>query len=485
MSRSFFLKIAVLIATGVFLTMCAAVEMQQPMALPEVRAVWVTRFQWPSTDQAEAEESIRSIMQHLADANFNMVLFQIRGQADTNYPSPYEPWGEVYNWQDPGFDPVAFAVEEAHRQGLEIHAYINTHTMAGPRPPRHTVPEHLYNLHGRPGVSESWVIHDEDGNVVGNSDEEEAGGYVWLSPGVPGAEAWTRRAILHVVQTYEFDGVHFDRIRTPGGQYSHDPITQARFEGIGNPNHLDWGDFMRSQTTNQLARVQAQVKEINPDIVVSAAPFGINRRVEGGYQGNGTESYHDWYQDSFTWLGDGYLDMMNPMIYWDIASAHPYEVLLADFLRYCGRERHLVAGLTGRRDVIAQIEETRRQGAAGTVIFAYSDGLMDRITESGLYALPAPIPARPWLEDPMTGIVSGAVRDAYGVPVVDAHVRLDSGETVYLTGGDGLFSIINVEPGRHRIGISTDPNRREYRWAEVRVRAGEVAEIDLAGSRFL
>jgi uncharacterized lipoprotein YddW (UPF0748 family) len=439
---------------------------------PEFRAVWVTRFQWPSADQATAERNITEILEAMAAENFNAVLFQIRGQCDVHYPSPYEPWSSDYDWQDPGFDPVAFAVDEAHRLGLEFHAYINTHTIASPRPPLHTEPEHLYNLHGRPGVEESWVIHDEQGNVVGNSDEVESGGYVWLSPGVPGGEAWTRRAVLHVVETYDVDGVHFDRIRTPGAQYSHDPITQARFEGRGNPNGLDWGGFMRSQITDQLERLRAQVQRVDPSVVISAAPFGINRRLEGGYQGNGTQSYHSWYQDSFTWLGEGYLDMMNPMIYWDIGSAHPYEVLLADFLRHCGRDRHLVAGLTAGRDIIAQIEETRRQGAAGTVLFAHSDELMTRIRESGLYSEPAAIPERPWMSEPTTGNVMGTVRDAAGEPVVDAHVQIDGDSQIRLTGGDGLYAVINVEPGEHTISIYGAASH------SVDIEAGEVTVLN-------
>lgn len=449
---------------------------------PEFRASWVTRFEWPSVNQAEAEANITEIMETLAANNFNAVLFQIRGQCDVHYPSPHEPWGATYGWQDPGFDPVAFAVAEAHRCGLEFHAYINTHTMANERPPEHTAPEHLYNLHGRPGVEESWVIHDESGQPVGNSDEEEAGGYVWLSPGVPGAEAWTRRAVRHVVETYDVDGVHFDRIRTPGAQYSHDPITQARFEGVGNPNGLDWGGFMRAQITDQLERIQAELQRVNPQVVVSAAPFGINRRMEGGYQGNGTQSYHQWYQDSFTWLSGGYLDLMMPMIYWDIASAHPYEVLLADFVRSSGGERHLVAGLTTGRDYIAQIEEARRQGVAGTVVFTYGRVEFERMRER-LYSEPAPIPARPWIESPTTGTIIGTVTDAEGNPIVDAHIRIDDDPHVRLTGGDGLFAIIDVEPGTHSVTISADPARQESIASEVEARAGEVAALDVVAGQ--
>ncbi|MBN1475815.1 family 10 glycosylhydrolase [Candidatus Sumerlaeota bacterium] len=438
-------------------------------ASPEVRACWVSRFGWPSANRDEAFGNITRIMERLAEHNFNTVLFQIRGQCDVHYPSPYEPWSDDYDWQDPGFDPVAFAVEEAHRNGLEFHAYINTHTLAQSIPPEHTEPEHQYNLHGRAGVEENWTIHGEDGQPTQTEDA-----YVWMSPGIPEASAWTRQAVLHVVETYDVDGVHFDRIRTPAPEYSHDPITQVRFEGIGNPDRLGWGDFMRSQITRDLRKIYGAIRRIDPDCVISSAPFGINSRQPGGYQGTGTESRNEWYQDSFVWMESHVHDMLFPQIYWGIGSAHPFEVLLADFMRHTGG-RHMCAGINSRNDVLAQIAEARRQGAAGTTIWGrvpYEDLLAD------LYAEPAPIPERPWLTHPTTGIVVGTVTDEGGEPVCDAYVRIDEDPYTYLSGWDGFYAILDVVPGEHTVRFSIDPERREFTEVATDVAAGNVVDLD-------
>ncbi len=459
----------------------ALLPLAAPAADPEFRAAWVTRFEWPSPDQATAEGNITRIMSTLAEHNFNAVLFQIRGQADVHYPSPYEPWSNNYGWRDPGFDPVAFAIEQARANGLEFHAYINTHTMAQQRPPEVTEPQHLYNLHGRPGVEESWVIHDEMRQPVG--DDTDGDGYVWLSPGVPAASAWTRRAILHVVETYDVDGIHFDRIRTPGAQYSHDPITEARFRGDGNPHHLDWGGFMREQITRDLRRITGATHQIDHDVIVSAAPFGINRRLPGGYQGTGTESYHQWYQDSFTWMSDHCLDMLTPMIYWDIESAHPYEVLLADFMAHCG-DRSVIGGLSTNRDCIAQIEETRRQGADGTVIFA--SGRIDYAALlAGPYAEAAPIPERPWKTNPTTGTIVGHVIGADGQPVTDAWIRVSGGEYTFLSGADGFFAVLDAPAGQHSVvtQIRSDPNTPGSPW-QSQMRAAWVADGEVTTVNF-
>jgi hypothetical protein len=297
-----------------------------------------------------------------------------------------------------------------------------------------------------------------------------------MSPGIPDASAWVRRAVLHVVKNYDVDGVHFDRIRTPGAGYSHDPISEARFNGEGNPDKLDWGGFMRSQITRDLRRIYGAIRRIDPDCVVSCAPFGINSRQPGGYQGNGTESRNQWYQDSFVWMQEGVVDMMFPMIYWEIGSAHPYEVLLADFIHRAG-DRQLCGGLNTRNNVIAQIEEARRQGAAGTTIFSY--GSIDfEALKAGPYARPAPLPERYWLTRPQKGIVVGRIVDTEGRPLVDARIKLDGDSRTYLSGGDGFYAILNANPGAATIIGAKDGYFTRVQ-TDVPVQAGRATELDI------
>jgi uncharacterized lipoprotein YddW (UPF0748 family) len=92
---------------------------------PEVRALWATRFEWPDPDEATAKATIDAIMQDLADNNFNTVFFQVRGQADVLYPSPYEVWSPLIGGSDPGWDPLAYAIASAHARGIALHAYID------------------------------------------------------------------------------------------------------------------------------------------------------------------------------------------------------------------------------------------------------------------------------------------------------------------------------------------------------------------------
>lgn len=447
----------------------------EPPAAPEFRAIYINRFQWPDASPEVARSNIREMMRTAAEHNFNAVLFQVRGQCDVHYPSPDEPWSNVYGWEDPGWDPLEFAIGEAHANGLEFHAYINTHTLAQVIPPAHTEPEHPYNLHGPSAPDgECWLLAGEDGERVVEGEE-----YVWLSPGIPAASAWTRAQIMHVVNHYDIDGLTFDRIRTPGREYSHDAVTQARFEGPGNPWGLAWGDFMRLQITTDLERIYGAVNEVKPHVVISASPFGIHSRQPGGYQGTGTESYHHHYQDSFRWLEGGSLDLMFPMIYWPIGSAHPFEVLVADFMQHTGG-RHLAPAFNRRasEEIIASIQEVRNQGGAGTAYWVYGRG--DWETFDVIYPAPAPIPERTWKTHPVAGIVVGQVRSLAGAPFVDAQVRL--GEEMRLSAGDGFFAFLNVPPGTHALTVEL-PAHDGYPGstlsAEVTVAAGQTVRQNL------
>jgi uncharacterized lipoprotein YddW (UPF0748 family) len=448
----------------------AALAMPLPaQAPPEMRACWVSRFNWTRDTPEATRERIVSIMENLKASNFNAVLFQVRGECNSLYPSPYEPWGPQFNWTDPGWDPVAFAIEQARANGLEFHAYFNTHTLTAVVPPPETTPQHPYNLHG-PESPDSWVIHDRAGNPVASADS-----YTWLSPSNPNASAWTRKVLMHLVETYDIDGVHFDRIRTPAAGYSFDVRSVQRFEGDGNPMGGEWGDFMRDAITQDLRRIYGAIALRKPHVKITAAPFGICRREPDGYQGTGTQSYYSWYQDSFGWMEQHVVDAIFPMIYWRIGSAHPFEVLLADFLKYTGG-RHVYAGIHAGRDPIAQIAETRRQGAPGSTIWSYGSGDFSAYL-AGPYSEPAPVPAMPWKENPTVAIVAGTVTSAHGVPLLDAWVRVGDNPATYLSGADGFYTVLDLAPGTHTIHVEKPKFGAITR--EVTVAAGDVLEVNL------
>lgn len=409
-------------------------------ASPELRGVWVTRFEWPDLNGNAGliKANITRIMTTLAENNFNAVFFQVRGQCDTLYPSPFETWSRFIGGKDPGFDPLAFAIEEAHSRGIEFHAYINPFPCWDAKNPPED-PEHAYHK------LKDWLCAGSDGNVA----YEE---YYYLSPGIPEVQAYVRKIILDVALRYNVDGIHLDRIRYPSSRVSHDPISRRRFEGEGNPGRLKWEDWQRAQVTGFVNDLYGQLQAVKPQIKLSAAVWGIYDKSKIPGYATFSSGYHDYLQDSQTWLRCGIMDALVPMIYWDIGGKKPdYDELYSHFLANAAG-RHVYGGMQAKHkdpeEPVREIEYTRSVGGHGTVPFSYSgiNGQNRWSHYKRIYPTQAPVPEMTWKSHPQTGGVAGIVTDPEGKPVCDAWVRISCAGDVWLTSADGVFAIHNLPP---------------------------------------
>lgn len=464
----------------------------------EFRAMWVSRFEWPSTSLATVQSNLQTIMARLQANNFNAVILQVRGQCDTLYPSPEEPWSPLVsnNGLTPSgwgsFDPLAFAIAQAHARGLEFHAYINTHVAwqgSSCAKPTYNL-NHVFwdHLDEDNPAARDWVVHDNSGTPV--SCEES--GYTWIAPGVPEAMAYVRRQIMYVVENYDVDGVHFDRIRTPGNTYSYDPISEARRAGVGNPNNLGFADWTRDQITRFTRDIYAQIAEVKPYVKVSSAPLGLyvgSRYAQYGYPQSACGYQYGYscvYQDAQAWLAAGSQDFICPQIYWADGGNNPdFSEILPDWIAHAAG-RHIYPGQTtsvGVSALISQIGVTRAMGGGGNTVFSYgsfnSGGFWtDYSGAGGPYAEPAATPAMPWKDNPTTGIILGNVTDATtGLPLVDGRVTRNGSSYIALTGGDGLYSHLLVPPGSYTLTF-TKTGLGTRRICNVVVAAGGVTRID-------
>ena len=456
-----------------------------PGAAPEFRAVWVTRFEWTSADAEAIRSRITQILDTVEENNLNAVVFQIRGEAETLYPSEIEPWSPLVGGKDPGLDPVAFAIDEAHKRGLEFHAYINPMPLLPTRQREApSDPDHLWNRHG-PDSDEPWVCMNAEGEPARSE-------YVYLHPGVPGVQTYLREVILDVVRRYDVDGIHLDRIRSPGYVYGHNPIADARFRGRGNPDLLEWADWQRAQLDKFVNDLAAEMRRAKPRVVLSCAAWGIyNRHHIDGYI-NFSSGYHDYYQDTWNWVRIGAMDVLMPMIYWDIPDPQPnYDELMKDFIRGVGQE-HFVGGQRthGPEENVAEVLATREAGALGTVLFSVRSaerrGILAALKEQ-LYQEKAPTPSLQRLDEPRYGVVLGTVTDENGAPLVDAWVSLDRDESErssrrrgraprWTTGADGRFAFLDVPAGPVTVSVEY-PGAESAKSDPVEIAAGEVAEI--------
>jgi len=470
----------------------------------EFRGMWVSRFEWPSSSLATVQSNILNILNNLQTHRFNAILMQVRGQCDTLYPSPEEVWSNLVSstgntpvgWGS--FDPMAFAIAQAHTRGLEFHAYINTHVawQGGSCAKPTYAPNHIFWDHfdqDNPAARD-WLVHNDLGQPVGC----EESNYTWIAPGVPDAMAHVRRQIMYVVENYDVDGVHWDRIRTPGTEYSHDPISEARRAGPGNPHGLGFADWTRDQITRFNRDIYAQIMEVKPHVKVSSAPLGLYAADRyPGYPAGPCGFFYGYscvYQDAQAWLAAGAQDFIVPQIYWADGGANPdFSEILPDWLANSAG-RHIYAGQinsVGIAALLSQINVTRTMGGEGNVVFSYSsfNSSGNWASYSGVggpYEQPADVPSMPWKDNPTHGIIIGNVTDGVSSdPLVDVWVTRTGSGYVALSGGDGLYSHLLVPPGTYELTFAKTgfPTRKI---CNVVVAAGQVTRVDTAlGGAFI
>jgi uncharacterized lipoprotein YddW (UPF0748 family) len=339
--------------------------------MKEGRAVWISRWEWTGRrNLSEDQAKIRQIFEDLRFGRFNMALFQVRGQADAFYRSQHEPWAKELTGefgQDPGWDPLKYAIEQAHSRGIELHAWVSVYPMwRGTSPPPHSTPEHIYHQH-----YPEWVCHDSKKRPMALNK-----GYIFVSPGNPEAREHLLKVCLDIISRYDVDGIHFDYIRYPGTEYSHDPVSIARFRDqakVSNP--LSWSDWQREQVNTFVREFYRRSMKIRPDLIVSAAVIGKYRAPRSGWDG-----YNIVYQDAKAWAREGTIDLICPMLYWPIgpSSPAPFEHYLRQWLVEDPIARPVMVGIGAYRykgnliETAAQIDTSRAVGAAGHAMFSYT-----------------------------------------------------------------------------------------------------------------
>ena len=453
----------IVLAIAALLTTVAGAAFGQT---PEFRAMWVSRFEWPNANEATCKAKIDTVMQTLAAHHFNAVFFQVRGQCDVLYPSPEEVWSPLIGGTDPGWDPLAYAIAAAHANGLEFHAYINTHTCwLGDVLPAN--PNHLFYAHCNAADPDhrDWLICDPYGTPVQYGEN-----YVWIAPGIPDFQAYWRRQVMHVVRNYDVDGVHFDRIRTPGPSFSHDPVSRVRLASPqSNPEALGFAGWTADQTTRLVRDIYAEIMAIKPQVKVSAAVFSNDN------------SAASVYQDAPAWAQTGGMDMLVPMMYFSGGMGSTWDINLQNWLSGSSG-RHVIAGHytpEGTAELLGQVALTRTRGAQGNSIFSYDSFTGWSAYLANVYQQPVATPAMHWKDTPFTGTIYGYVKDADGRPVVDAQVTRSGSRYNGLSSADGLYSLLLVPPGTHTITASHAGYGPATATADAVVTAGQVTRRDI------
>lgn len=368
----------------------------------EFRGLWVAsvyNLDWPSRPGLSAEaqrEEWRTLVRMAADTGFNAIVLQVRPTADALYRTSREPWSQYLTGRqggDPGYDPLAFAIEEAHSAGLQLHAWFNPFRArvesSAPATGQHVTRR-------RP----EWV--------------RSYGKLSWMDPGIPAVRDWVLETIAEVVKNYDIDGVHLDDYFYPY------PVRGARGEKLDFPDGATWAvhgagrdisEWRRDNVNDFIRRLKQAVQREKPWVMVGISPFGIwQPGVPPGIEGR-LDACDDLYADSRLWLREGWLDYFSPQLYWPRGGPQDYDRLLRWWAAQNVRGRHLWPGLAldriGRdRDaahIATQIALSRRGSpCAGHLLWHWSalrqnKGGIRLALKNGPYKNFALVPSSGWL----------------------------------------------------------------------------------------
>ncbi|MEW9531282.1 glycoside hydrolase family 10 protein [Microbispora sp. NPDC049125] len=271
----------------------------------QLRGVWIAtvhNLDWPSRpglSPARQQAEYVRILDSAVQRRLNAVFVQVRPASDAVYRSPLEPWSQYLTGKagkDPGWDPLPFLVDEAHKRGLEFHAWFNPYRAA--ESASAALPA------GHPArVHPDWVVKHEGG--------------LYYNPGLPQVRDWVTRVVTDVVKRYDVDGVHFDDYFYPYPGKGTRFADSAAFKKYGKGMKL--ADWRRANVNALIAQVSKAVHGTKPYVKFGVSPFGIWRNKAEDPAGSATKGmsgYDAIYADAKAWIKARSVDYLIPQLYW-------------------------------------------------------------------------------------------------------------------------------------------------------------------------
>lgn len=442
-----------------------AVRGNVPEPKREFRAAWIAtvhNLDWPSKNNlppAQQRAEMIALLDLAAATGLNAVIFQVRTECDAFYNSPLEPWsyfltGKMGTGPADGYDPLAFTIEEAHKRGIELHAWFNPF---------------------RASATESSAKSSTHITRTHSSQMLSSGSMKW---GNPASEVVRKRAIdvmVDVTKRYDIDGVHIDDYfypypKTVGGKTIDQFNDSASYQAYRSKGgKLEVRDWRRSNINSFVSNLYNAIKSTRASVDVGISPFGIWRPGSPASVKAGLDAYDDICADSRHWLNEGWLDYFSPQLYWRIDSDQNFTTLYRWWSGENKKGRHVWPGIASSRilssedkgrpatESIRQIDVTRQYSSPSgpghlhwsiEAIKKDRGGLRAKLQTA--YAETAIPPASPWLG-------SSAPSPVYVAPT-------EQGGNLQLTfksAPDARWRIIQVQKGNQWTTLRAIPAAQE------------------------
>jgi uncharacterized lipoprotein YddW (UPF0748 family) len=486
------LRLAALISAALAVAAVPAHACTRPAASApkrQLRAMWIATVEnmdWPSKPGLSIARQKAQYIRLLDQAkrfHFNAVIVQIRPTADAFWPSTFEPWSHWLTGvqgRDPGYDPLAFLIAQAHARGLELHAWFNPYRVSLQGDLGKLAPDHPARRHP------NWIVSYDTPK-----------GKLFYNPGIPAVRRFVEDDILDVVRRYDIDGVHLDDYfyPYPNGHEFDDAAAFTRY-GAGFTDRAAW---RRHNVDMLVQELSERIHAAKPWVAFGISPFGVwrNRATDpaGSDTRAGAQSYDDLYADVRTWVRRGWIDYVAPQLYWNIGFA------LADYAKLvpwwsaqvAGTRVQLVIGQAAYRvgapgawsdprELARHLAFDRRYPRVrGDIWFSAKDVLANRLNSIGIvarsyYRRPALVPAMSAARAaaPAPPAVIAAQQASRGVRLT-WRPDADSEYAVYRFAGRRAVTRCDIADARHLLAVlprgtssfadATASRRRTYTYA--------------------
>ncbi len=365
----------------------------------EFRGAWIAtvyKLDWPTSNvELHQKRQMVDLLDYLKDAGINAVFFQVRSVADAMYESSYEPWSHYLTGSQSTpatYDPLTFVIEEAHRRGMELHAWVNP-----------------YRAHN------GSAFQVADNHVTKKHPEwtYRAGQITWLDPGQKAVRDYVTTIVMDIARRYAIDGIHFDDYFYPYPPYhltfTNRPDQQTFLnENRGFTNINAW---RRDNINLHIAQVSDSLRTLNTNLKFGVSPFGIWKNgVPSGIFG--LDAYNRIFADPIEWIQSGTIDYLVPQLYWAFGGSQDYAKLsrwwasqAAGIHLYTGHALHEIGRDFSTSEVPNQVAFNRTVDQIdGSVFFRARFLLPGRARNfaqrirNGLYQYPSLPPPMEWKE---------------------------------------------------------------------------------------
>ncbi len=358
----------------------------------EVRAVWLTTnggLDWPKGvfDVLEQKKSLVEILDRLAAANFNTILFQVQATGDVAWMSSLQPAMASITGNGSSalkYDVAQYVIEQCHARNMECHAWV--------------APYRVGSASGAARYDSNEIKH-----VIRTHPEmciKYSGNY-YLDPGLPETRQYLVDLYRELLENYDFDGINLDYTRYPGVDFD----DSASYNKDNNPDGLSKDDWRRQNINMLVADIYDMAKTIDPYIKVGSAPIGTYKNVPG--YSNST-AYYSFFQDPGQWCGSENHDLVIPQMYW--TEKYGFSTNMKTWVANCNGRQIIVGLAPYKMDVedwdvsviTGQIEKARETDGISGVCFFRTDhvigagskvrGLYEALTDD-YFKQPAHIPS--------------------------------------------------------------------------------------------